>query len=332
MAIKLHIFNPEHDLALAADRKFYTPPAEVIKLRKNLALLPASYAGNSDFILIPEDLDPSLLSGLPFYDLTLKKNINIITANQLPYYKNIFSGIIPWGWDKTLVNYLSLSGIPDYFLPESNYLENLREISHRRTSISLRIFLAENFNLSLKNIPLEVFSLDQVENFLNINPISFLKAPWSSSGHGIIVSDHITRKGLLEWAHGMLRRQGSLIIETAWNKVFDFASEWYMENSKATFIGYSVFETSSRGKYHGNTKASQDKIKDLIFQNVPTFSSDIIKAQKAALESLIPEYKGPLGIDMLADVNGEINPCVEINLRLTMGYINIDEGIKQLLK
>ena len=30
-------------------------------------------------------------------------------------------------------------------------------------------------------------------------------------------------------------------------------------------------------------------------------------------------YVGPVGIDMLADKDGRVNPCVEINLRHTMG-------------
>lgn len=52
------------------------------------------------------------------------------------------------------------------------------------------------------------------------------------------------------------------------------------------------------------------------------WSGRIIDAQKTILQSMIaPRYSGPVGIDMLATADGHINPCVEINLRMTMGMV-----------
>ena len=50
-----------------------------------------------------------------------------------------------------------------------------------------------------------------------------------------------------------------------------------------------------------------------------------------ALDSIIaPHYDGPLGIDMMfyKNENGEIalNPCVEVNLRMTMGMVTAAMG------
>lgn len=46
----------------------------------------------------------------------------------------------------------------------------------------------------------------------------------------------------------------------------------------------------------------------------------MIESQRLAIDSLIaPHYNGPVGIDMFSTVEGDLNPCVEINLRLTMG-------------
>ena len=66
-ATNLFIFNPEHDLALAVGDGPYTPPAEVVKIRKELALLPALFAGNSDFIIIPKEIELTDVSYLKFY-------------------------------------------------------------------------------------------------------------------------------------------------------------------------------------------------------------------------------------------------------------------------
>ena len=46
----------------------------------------------------------------------------------------------------------------------------------------------------------------------------------------------------------------------------------------------------------------------------------MIELQRDAIAEVVaPGYSGPLGIDMLATGDGRINPCVEMNLRMTMG-------------
>ena len=35
------------------------------------------------------------------------------------------------------------------------------------------------------------------------------------------------------------------------------------------------------------------------------------------------DYEGPAGIDMLVTSKGEVNLCVEINFRMTMGMANL---------
>ena len=82
-AKKLFVFNPEHDLALAVGSGSYTPPAEVIKLRKEKSLLPALFADNGDFVLLPSQLSYNEISQLPFFDITTSKNIEILTPEKI---------------------------------------------------------------------------------------------------------------------------------------------------------------------------------------------------------------------------------------------------------
>jgi len=41
----LHIFNPEHDIALAINKSIFTAPHSARELRADLGFLPALYAG-----------------------------------------------------------------------------------------------------------------------------------------------------------------------------------------------------------------------------------------------------------------------------------------------
>lgn len=324
MGKTLHIYNPEHDLALAAGNSNYTPPAEILKLKLINALLPARYAGNGDFILVPKELTQPQIETSDFLPLAKSKNISVVWPKDIPAISHLINKVNPWGWDPAVKSLLESSGIEPSLLPSMEEIEKIRELSHRATSITFRKLISEILGIP-EYLPAHiVHHTEEIPPLLERYHRIFFKAPWSSSGRGIVVSDHISSKGLMEWAHGTIKKQKCLIAEPAWRRKLDFATEWIIENQKARFIGYSVFETSSRGKYHGNMEASQSDILNTILREAPSFHSGYIYAQKNVIDSLIsPFYSGPLGIDMLADTEGRINPCVEINLRHTMGLINI---------
>ena len=54
--MKLHIFNPEHDLALAAHLRQFTAPHAGRQLRSDLAFIPALWADQGDLVLV-DDID-----------------------------------------------------------------------------------------------------------------------------------------------------------------------------------------------------------------------------------------------------------------------------------
>lgn len=323
----LFIFNPEHDLALAVGKVAYTPPPKIARLRREFSLLPAIFADNGDFIIIPDAISKEELTLLPWYDTVLIKNLNLISLKEADNYLYFINQIIPWGWDHAIWNEIISAGIPESFLPSIDKIDKIRTLSHRRTTIPFLKLLAIEMNGEKIKCPVELFHLDEIKETIERGKTFYYKAPWSSSGRGIVVSDHISKKGLLEWAHGVIKKQGSVMVEEAWDRKLDFATEWWIKNREPKFLGFSIFETSSRGKYHGNIEGSQEDFLEIIRTKVPSFDLKWINAQYAALKKLIsPFYEGPLGIDMLADSQGRINPCVEINLRLTMGHIPILKG------
>ena len=52
--MKIHIFNPEHDIALAADNIFWTAPHAGRQLRADLGWIPALWADDGDIVVVDD--------------------------------------------------------------------------------------------------------------------------------------------------------------------------------------------------------------------------------------------------------------------------------------
>ena len=52
--MKLHIFNPEHDIALAANQECFTAPHAGRRLRTDLGFIPAFWASEGDMVLVDD--------------------------------------------------------------------------------------------------------------------------------------------------------------------------------------------------------------------------------------------------------------------------------------
>lgn len=318
----LHIFNPDTDFALASNSPFYTPPSSVIKLRKSNALLPATYANKGDLILLLDDIEE--VKNLLFYDIAESKGIEIIDKKHLSSIQRELTTIHPWGWNLSLRNLLLQNlGNLDIILSHEK-ISSIRQLSHRRTTFQFRQFLKENYKDFIVPVAAELNDENQVIEFYKRFNHVYIKAPWSSSGRGVINTANMTENRIREWSRGCIRSQGSVIVEEGFSRSADFATEWIIKSGKADFLGFSFFNVTKSGSYSGNMEASQNEIINKLNKFVPGFNTSITSLQKMALEQLIaPFYEGPLGIDMFSDCSGKINPCVEINLRMTMGIINI---------
>lgn len=315
----IHIFNPETDYALASGCLRYNPPASILRLRRDMALFPATFADDGDAILILDDRNsvtiPQNYCGAEIVELGEAADFIKCRISQGDTVE-----IKPWGWNHSLRKTLLSAGIPESLLKSDEEISSLRALSHRRTTIpfnrKLRRMLPE------MNIPeaCEFTDTDSTLEFTVANPGAYLKAPWSSSGRGVVCTSGLSVRKIREWASGCIRRQGSVMAERGYNRIADFATEWELSAGKAIFAGVSLFSTTPDGRYVRNSFDSQESI----FSRIATFSAEwssrLIEAQRKALEILIaPSYSGPAGIDMLATDEGRIVPCVEINLRQTMG-------------
>ena len=301
---RLLVFNPEHDYALASNNQYYYPPAGIISLKNKLQYLPLLSADNDDFLL---DSSNRLVKTVDLQGTDIASEVGKITK------------IVPWGWDSAIKTKLIGMGFNSKLFPSDLYLKNLRRLSHRRISISCNDFLNSPY------IPTEFFDLEAALEFYSENQDCCFKAPWSSSGRGVMFCKGLAFHAVKEWTHGVIKKQKSVLAESFAEKKLDFASLWEIENENINFRGFSISFTDNRGRYLGNLYGPQIDIKKYISNYTNDMDDHILQLQQKFIERYIaPFYSGRLGIDMIADSEGNIRPCIEINLRNTMGHIAID--------
>lgn len=306
----LHIFNPETDFALGDAGDNFTPKANIAALRRRMAMLPALWADDGDTILL---LDEIMENGVAD---TEGKRLSILTLSELRGKE--FSAVKPWGWNPTLRRLLLQNGIDESLLPTPAQLARLRRLTHRSTTVAFH----EMADTPASMRPTEIRDLEGAMRWAAAHPGGYLKAPWSSSGRGIRRSLPGEEETLRRWLTGTLRRQGSVMAEPDWRQSLDFATEWNIREGRAQFLGYSLFNVDSHCQYRSNSSLAQNEIADILVSK--GWADHHLALQRNALERLItPHYSGPVGIDALFSPEYGFNLCVEINLRMTMGIVNL---------
>ena len=317
---KLYLFNPDHDLALANRDANYMAPASARGLAADLALLPMWYAGLRDYVLASSRYNLSFLEEAKklFPDLaSLATESEISFAHLQP---------LPWGWDPAVRNKLLKLGVASEMLPDDGRLDIIREHSNRLLAVKLlprlatdEYFCGESHYFVQK---------DDIRNFVEQHTASVLKAPFSGSGKGLNWCKGRFTFHIDHWCEHVLRQQGGVVGEPLYNKAMDFSMQFYCDGGSVKFCGYSLFHTNASGAYEGNSLATDS----LIEQQLSKFVfADLLKDVQAKLEKellfyLKDAYTGYLGVDMMLCKFSEppyyrIHPCVEINLRMTMGMV-----------
>lgn len=310
--MRLLIFNPETEYALASGASFYTSPAVVEALRKANQLLPEKWADPDDFILVDDVGSMVSANRLADWDML---------ATLFRRHPDLI--VEPWGWNRALLRKLLDHGVPPASLPDESYIDSIRALAHRRTTIILNKewnnLVSEPYRVAL---PAELSSEEECMDFYKRNPGCWMKAPWSSSGRGVInTAADMSAQQVRQWCHGIIRRQGSVIGETGADRIADFATEWRIERGEASYLGLSCFNTSNRGKYLSNHVRPQQEL-TAHFNNLSKVSLEqTTRCQKMIIEKHLNDYSGLMGIDMIIESDGHLRPLVELNLRRTMGML-----------
>ena len=99
--MKLHVFNPEHDIALAVNMEQFTAPHAARELRADLGYLPALWAEDGDMVLV--DDVPAALETVRHHGDDAQEVI-FVTDRDLQQLSTLSPmKVEAWGMNKSLV-------------------------------------------------------------------------------------------------------------------------------------------------------------------------------------------------------------------------------------
>lgn len=315
----MHLFNPEHDLALANFSPNYTPPASAALMAAELALLPAWYSRGDAVVAEGEQHRLHLEVVRQWLPVTS----SLLSSTEISKYPN--QPILPWGWNPALRKRLISCGVQEERLPSTDELLRLRECSDRRHAVRMLRELQEG-EPAFCGESHHFTSLEELLRYLSSFPgDKLLKMPLSGSGKGLVrVLGRITDKQT-DWCRRVIREQGGVVAEPVLNRVKDFAMEFYLEEGKAHFAGLSLFRAAASGAYLGNELLSDTRIGEILSAYVPaSMIEDLCASLVVKFSTAFPLYTGYAGVDMMiceTEAGYSIQPCVEINMRMNMGMV-----------
>lgn len=307
----LHIFNPEHDIALASNLANFTAPHAGRQLRSDLGFLPVLWADESDAVLV-DNVEVAARTCHRLCRKMGKTPCRFVDKSQLAHLD--ISRVEPWGWDLALRALLKRSGVGEQLLPTDGKLERIRLLSHRRTSAQLLPLLQTDGTIGEAY---ECTTTEQVAALKEQYGQVVVKAPWSSSGRGV---RFFVQQG---WINNIIKHQGSVMAEPLYEKVMDFGMEFVRDDDgRVRYLGLSLFHAKN-GAYIGNLLAAEEEKCKIMARYLPLELLDTVR-QRIIDNALLDDYRGPFGIDMMvvsAEGGYRLHPCVEINLRRTMGHV-----------
>nr|MCR4765638.1 hypothetical protein [Bacteroidaceae bacterium] len=233
----------------------------------------------------------------------------------------------PWGWNYSLRNMFVRAGIDPQRLPSDDNLFVYRYLSQRKIVNTFLDVMAGQPGFCGVSLKAEKAAdcAQYFEKQKNAGGVVF-KEPWSSSGKGLLWCRSAFTEKDLNWCQRVIENEGYVTMSPIYNKVQDFAMEYFIDEndeSKVSFLGYSLFSTDKNGFYKSNELLSNQEIKDYLLTYV---SEETLNKALQTIGNMLWQfhYQGCVGVDMMiCEEEGKmcIHPCVEINYRATMGYL-----------
>lgn len=324
-----HVFNASHDEALAGGAGGALSAA-ARRIDADLAVLPYWYARSGEAVCVPDaGAARSFLRSLPV-------SRPVAVTDSFP--RGGEYRIEPWGWDGFLVRELVRRGVPREFMPGEGFLRNLRELQSRETVAKFLPALLRELRASPCGAAEDAFaggsSFARTEEELRADPVFasgryILKRPWSGSGRGLYAAGSGCPERAAAWRAEAFRMQGGVEVQPFLDKAEDCAAEFFLPpGGAARLLGFSRFRTAHGGFYAGNAVeyGAEDRLRRSLGGAGAALSA-AAEALRHALPAVLRGYSGPLGVDMMicrlpgAGGRRGLFPCVEINLRRTMGMV-----------
>lgn len=319
MTHRLFIFNPDHEEALAEGSPTGNPGKAARMMAANAWSLPGLLAEKGDYVVCPAKA---------VFRERAHNGLGLKTTDLTTDVWDDIGEICPWGWDGRLVKQLSRLGAPQRLLPDEEAIDRLRRLSSRQTvGTVLERLKADVPEVCGESLWCTTFD-EVVAALADIDGQAVAKVPWSCSGRGVFRVSRHPDKAQSARIGRILERQGGIEIQPFYCAGLNFAMEFELRQGRADYLGMSVFSSLPGGQYSGSLVAPESRLRALFPPTVVPTAERV----KDALLSLLPTLlcgipDGPLGIDMMvcetADGELRLNPCIELNLRRTMGHVAI---------
>ncbi len=331
MISTLHIFNPGHETAILQGDPNYTPSVTVRKMMEDLALLPAWYARAGDCVWVDRIISPRFFSGIP---AVIRPQVTVLSPENPEEKLRTLPPLIaqPWGLTPQILRYYSkIAAITGIQLHVPAWNETWKELTHRKTAAVCLDRLHDLLpDYTLPERP-RFFSDPRILNgYLIAHPGSYvIKTPFSSTGRGLLwLKNGQLRENDFKWIEGAIKKQGSVSLEKKLDKVTDLGLEFYSDGAGGvSFKGIAPFITNPNGAYLGTTVCHQMSVLERLsrFMDINKLAR-IIEALEKVLSGIYGcYYCGCIGVDSFiynkAPDRYDIHPCVEVNMRNTMGNI-----------
>ncbi len=326
---KLFVFNAGHEEALRVPLKQnYTPSKEIRKIRADLASLMLYFAGEGDYVWL-------WANGEKADRIVNHKGEEIQDLQSLPKLE-----LCPWALDGHLLKELGAKArLLDLDLEMLQVSEAYLKLSHRSSSLEMLRYLNEHWSRCEELYPSWFYPTGQasdreaeLKSYLKEQEAKgyselLIKRAYTSSGRGLIPLSLPTSEEDRVRILKQVQRWDGLSLEPKQKLLEDWAIEYYIDDEgEVSFVALSKFSTNSFGAYQGNVLKEQGELYDELYGLLGDDLPKLIECHKAFFrEHLRAVYKGYIGVDMFVykskDGLPKLHPCVEINLRCTMGLV-----------
>ncbi len=333
----IYLFNPTCEYAIANGNPNWQANRLLQKMESDMAVLPTYFAQSKDIVLVNELPSSQFLESISRLKTDMPNFVLKSEINKNEFSEQAKNKLLPWGWSPAVHKFLQplKASCSEEFQrsPVFNWQTEYRQIYSREFALDILKQLVAELNresiIAPAHLPKVCRSQSEIEICLQNWGVIMVKAPWSSSGRGLqpITKTPIHSK-VWEKLLGIVKEQGSVLVEPLLNKKMDVAFEFEMKKGKVSFVGLSYFSTDKKGQYQGNWLGGMpDFTEPEMGGFVNSEINTILPVLMGVLErsKLATLYEGFFGIDLLVyrDENKrlKINPCLEINLRYNMGLL-----------
>jgi hypothetical protein len=336
----IYYFNPTCEYAVGNGQPSWQPNLLLQKMEEDLGALPLYFARQKDIVLVKKMPPEQFISRMKNFGFKVPE---FFPVQQIGRNKT-FAGrpknrLLPWGWSPAahrLLEPLKHSCSAEFMKsPVAKWKAGLRDLYSRKFAreilVSLLQELPSEFMIQNHMLPEVCTSVKQIEELQSRWGKIMVKAPWSSSGRGLqpLTKTPVVPK-VREKLQGIINDQAYAMAEPLLNKQLDMALLFELHKGKVQYLGVSRFFTDRKGRYEGNylngwpseINSAVVKSAEMMLQLLPVPVASVVEAGKLA-----NSYEGNFGVDTLifTDTEGvvRINPCLELNLRLTMGLLSL---------